>query len=306
MKCAKCGRRLRIGDEFCSKCGTAIEPDIIYEDRDVREEHTKAYRPYRGSSSDDYSHSKQKQYDYDHEFSDDTFKENEHDITGTVNLDYEDTRAKKASTWTSKGIIAAIGIAAAFVVAIIVVNVQNAIKPDDDVDVGEAAQTTVSDSIRETTEAADETKGSSWKNPFESLFPSQQEDSSASSKGEDSSYSDNNRSDNSSYGYEGREQDASDSYEDHSSGSENNYGQREDSSETQYYESNDENEEYTDIYGDDNSYYGGSVGEDVREFFEDIGGRIRDTAGEYGDRLDESINEFGDRLWNNNHGRGAW
>ena len=149
MKCTKCGHKLRIGDEFCSKCGTPIEPDIVFEERDARtagrREETRRADRYgdtrtadrRGDTRafdrkndsrngsyerDDYYRDikKEEEYDFEKEFKKEYRKieresagrpENEHDITGTIHLDPQDTTPKKASKWTAAGIAAAVGIA---------------------------------------------------------------------------------------------------------------------------------------------------------------------------------------------------
>lgn len=129
MRCTKCGHKLRIGDEFCAKCGTAIAPDIVYDENDAR---------------DDFD----SQYEYEDDY------QSEHDITGEIHLDPTDTRPKKASNWTTKGIIAAISIASAFVIAIIALNVQNMLKAKEDaLDISEVQETTVTkESLKETTD----------------------------------------------------------------------------------------------------------------------------------------------------------
>ena len=163
MKCIKCGHKLRIGDEFCGKCGTAVEPDIVYEEKDLRKErnHNDDTKTFRAGED----HYKENKYN-------DHAKEKEHDITGEVNLEDEDSATKKASKWTSKGIAAATGIAAAFVVAIIALNVQNTTKKNDTVDMGEAARTTTSTTRAETETTTGETSGSGnlFKNPLENLL----------------------------------------------------------------------------------------------------------------------------------------
>ena len=224
MKCTKCGHKLRIGDEFCSKCGTPIEPDIVFEERDARTagrredaRHTDRYRDTRTSDrrddtrvyrhedgsrdgsfeQDDYyrdikrNRANEDEYDFEKEFRKEYKKieresagrpENEHDITGTIHLDPQDTAPKKASKWTVAGIAAAVGIAAAFVIAVISINVQNIMKSNEEDLIREAEETTTSTTVRETTTAEPETtSGSSWKNPFESLFPSQDKGSSSGS-----------------------------------------------------------------------------------------------------------------------------
>ena len=171
MKCIKCGHKLRIGDEFCGKCGTAVEPDIVYEERDFRNDDTKTFsaggKRYNERKHDDHS------------------QEKEHDITGEVHLEHEDSASKKASKWTSKGIAAATGIAAAFVVAIIALNVNNQAKKDDTVDMGEATQTTTSttQTVTETTNEETAESESRFKNPLDTLLnPGNNNSSGESSK----------------------------------------------------------------------------------------------------------------------------
>ena len=114
MKCTYCGRKIRVGDEYCSKCGRPLEPDIIYEDDDVR---------------DDFQ---------DNVYNDDV------DIEGREYYGTDEKVPKKASGWASKGIAAAICIGVAFVVAIIALNVSNMINNNkaDDYDLSEIEETT--------------------------------------------------------------------------------------------------------------------------------------------------------------------
>ncbi len=350
MRCTKCGHKMRIGDEFCSKCGTPIEPDIIYEKNDPKEGHTKKYRGLhdddlrqntrddgRFRSNDDqynnnyYDHynddgpdngfgaydefssgsgyDKYDRYDkYDQAYGDRT-EENKHDITGEVDLQFEDSTAKKASKWTSKGVLAAVGIAAAFVIAIIAINVQNAFKPNDDAELREAQETEETTTVTETTEteASDDTSGGSkWKNPFGSLYRSGDDNSGSSDNSGNSGYSGNGNDSGSSNGSD------SYSYEDDNYNYGRQHGQQEDSynpgNNGDYGSSSDNSESYTDIYGDDtysdNYYDHGYENTDpgVIEFFEDVGGKIIDSAGDYGGKIDESIN----KLWDMSSGNYGW
>lgn len=311
MKCTKCGHKLRIGDEFCSKCGTPIEPDIEYEENDVRDdradrEHTRAYRANRGDEHFEREHEGRFKKTAGHN---DDVRQNMHDITGEINLDDfdpEDSRPRKASRWTAAGIAAAVGIAAAFVITIIAVNVQNIMHNNNPTEVGEAEETTATETVTEAT--TEETKSSGWKNPFESLFPSQREDSKSrgSSGAESSTGSDSYDSSDSrdSYSYETTESDHGQREDNYSSS--DYYYDESDSSSSDTYDGGTSSDYYdgdtgTQDYSDENNETGGSSGTGVIEFFEGIGGQIRDTAEDIGTRLDESINNYRERM----HG-GGW
>ena len=305
MKCTKCGHKLRIGDEFCSKCGTPIEPDIIYNENDVREGRSRKddTRTYK---TDDDHHKKRQHYN-------DNTQENEHDITGEIDWDYEDSTTKKASKWTSKGIAAAIGIAVAFVVAIVALNVHNMFKTDESVDLGEL-ETTTSQQIKETTtetmtretttEAATEEtteSGSRFRNPFDGLLNSGEDNSSGSS--DESSQDSGNRSknpfeelldngqeDSSGWNEYGEDGGISPEYYDEEDFNENGsssdyygrdtYGENNSSSDHYGSDTYDEDGPFSDYY--DESY---DYGSGVRDFFEGIGGRIKDGVDSLKDRI---------------------
>ena len=299
MKCTNCGNNIRPDDEFCEKCGMRVEPDIVYEERDVRE-------------------------DPDEDIAGDTISMEE---TG-------EKPPKKLSKWTTAGIVAAVGITGAFVTAIVANNIGNIFgSPDESIVAQEETTTT-----KETTTAAPATEAADDK-PESAVYsePGSRTDTGNDDHGyerpsrdSNSSYDDSDSSDSDSYGSNRSDRDTY-SYDDRSNSNDEFYNKGWSSdnsdSDTDYTPSESEATEspYYYSYGDDNSGSSGSsdsdnessevydsgseqwsygdpsngdynYGDEIRRYLEGAGDQIIEYGQQIDSGLNDTVNGYRDRI----------
>lgn len=283
MKCTNCGNKIGPDDEFCEKCGMRVEPDIVYEEKDVRED------------TDD-------------------------GISGADAQDESSEKApKKFSKWTTAGIVAGVGIAGAFITAVIANNIGNIFAtPDDSVVAQEETTTTgetftavpATETIKDKPESAvysepgsqteEYEKDSGYRNGYD------EEDTDRDSSRNGSSVPSYSYGDDDTDTYNGRSDSQSNSNDDfynrgwsndENSGNTDLTPSEDSSDESPYYyrygedtDSSDESSDsgYYEDSGNDQDYYGGdNYGDEIRQYLEDAGDQIL----EYGEQIDNSLND---------------